>query len=117
VAIEAAARALELMSMLLPELFQGFLRPLDSASIQRIQDSIGQAVALTHSIVDEAKHERIGLLAAEPDLGSLRWTLLRLRHDFVIFGRAAAEPLSEALQARLGPLLLRLAEARPITCA
>jgi uncharacterized membrane protein YccC len=109
-AIDAAARALELMSKLLPELFQGFLRHLDSASIQRIQDSIGQAVAQTHSIVDEAKHERIGLLAAEPDLGSLRRSLLRLRHDFVIFGRAAAEPLSEALQARLGPLLLRLAE-------
>jgi hypothetical protein len=110
VAIEAAARALELMAKLLPELFQGFLRPLDSASIQRIQDSIGQAVAQTNSIADEAKHERIGLLAAQPDLGSLRRTLLRLRHDFVMFARAAAEPLSEALQARVGPLLLRIAE-------
>jgi hypothetical protein len=40
VAIEPAARALELMVKLLPELFQGILRPLDSASIQRIQDSI-----------------------------------------------------------------------------
>ena len=110
VAIEAAARALELMAKLLPELFQGFLRPLDSASIQRIQDSIGQAVAQTHSIADEAKHERIGLLAAQPDLGSLRRTLLRLRHDFVMFGRADAEPLSEAPQARLGPLLLRIKE-------
>jgi uncharacterized membrane protein YccC len=110
VAIEAAARALELMANLLPELFQGFLRPLDSASIQRIQDSIGQAVAQTHSIADEANHERIGLLAAQPDLGSLRRTLLRLRHDFVMFGRAATEPLSEALQARLGPLLLRIEE-------
>jgi hypothetical protein len=65
-AIEAAARALELMAKLLPEQFQGFLRPLDSA---RTQDSIGPAAAQTHSIADEAKHERIGLLAArrEPE--------------------------------------------------
>lgn len=117
VAIEAAARALELMAKLLPELFQGFLRPLDSASIQRIQDSIGQAVAQTHSIADEAKHERIGLLAAQPDLGSLRRTLLRLRHDFVMFGRADAEPLSEAPQARLGRCSCASRKARPLTSA
>jgi uncharacterized membrane protein YccC len=35
-AIEAAARALELMAKSLSELFQGFLRPLDSASNGRI---------------------------------------------------------------------------------
>jgi hypothetical protein len=100
------------MAKLLPEQFHGFLRPLDSASIQRIQDSIGRAVAQIHSIADEAKRERIGLLAAQPDLGSLRRTLLRLRDDFVMFGRAAAEPLSEAHQARLGPLLLRIDQLR-----
>src|SRR5271155_1254301 len=59
VAIEAAARAAELMAKSLPELFQGFLRPLDSASNGRIQDSFGEAVGQTQSIAVEARHERI----------------------------------------------------------
>jgi hypothetical protein len=36
--------------------------------------------------------------------------MLRLRHDLVMIGRAAAVPLPEMFQARLGPLLARLAE-------
>jgi hypothetical protein len=66
--------------------------------------------ALPPCVVAMEACERTGLLAAQPDLGPLRRTLFRLRHDFVMFGRAAAEPLSEALQARLGPLLLRIEE-------
>jgi hypothetical protein len=38
-------------------------------------------------------------------------TLLRLRHDLVMVGRAAAEPLPARFQARLGSLLTRLGEA------
>ena len=93
-AIEAAARALELMAKSLPQLFEGFLRPLDSGSIGRIQDAFGEAVGQTQSIAAEARHERISLLAADPDLGPLLRTLLRLRHDFVMLGRAAAESAS-----------------------
>jgi hypothetical protein len=37
-------------------------------------------------------------------------TLTRLRHDLVMIGQAAAEPLPESLQARLGPLLTRVAQ-------
>ena len=37
-------------------------------------------------------------------------TLLRLRHDIVMIGRAAVVPFSETLQARLGPPLARDAE-------
>ena len=102
-AIEAAARAAELMAKSLPQLFQGFLRPLDSESITRIQDAIGEGVSQTQSIAAEARHERIVLLAADPDLRPLLRTLSRLRHDFVMLGRAAVEPLPDALEARLGP--------------
>jgi uncharacterized membrane protein YccC len=104
-AIEAAARAAELMAKSLPQLFQGFLRPLDSESITRIQDAIGEGVSRTQSIA-EARHERIVLLAADPDLRPLLRTLSRLRHDFVMLGRAAVEPLPDALEARLGPPVL-----------
>lgn len=109
-AIEAAARALDLMARLLPELFGGFVRPRDPAANDRLQDSIGQAVARTDAIAVEARHERIGFLAGEPDQGPLLRTLLRLRHDLVMLGRAATQRLPEALQARLGSPLARVAE-------
>ena len=110
-AIEAAAQALDLMARLLPELFAGFVRPRDAAANDRLQNSIGQAVARTDAIAVEARHERIGLLAAQPDQGPLLRTLLRLRHDLVMLGRAATEPLPDTLQIRLGPALARVAGA------
>ena len=94
----------------LPELFEGFIRPRDSAAIARIQDSIGEAVARMRASAAEARHERIVFLAAEPDYGPLMRTLTRLRHDLVMIGQAAAEPLPESLQARLEPLLARVAQ-------
>lgn len=109
-AIEDAARMLDLMASSLPELFGGFIRPRDKGAIWRIEDSIGQAVAQTQAIAAEVRHERISLLAAEPDQGPLLRTLLRLRHDLVIIGRAGVEPLSETLQARFGLVLARVAE-------
>jgi hypothetical protein len=77
----------------------------------RIHDGIGQAVARLQGIAAEAKHERISVLQADPELGPLSRTLLRLRHDLVIIGRAAAEPLPETFRQRLGPPLARVAEA------
>jgi hypothetical protein len=49
--------------------------------------------------------------ADEPDPGPLLRTLLRLRHDLVIVGRAAVVPLPQALRPRLGPPLARLVAA------
>jgi uncharacterized membrane protein YccC len=110
-AIEDAARMLDRVAGCLPELFEGFVRPRDTAAILRIENSFGQAVAQTEAIAAEARHERIGFLAAEPNQGPLLRMLLRLRHDLVMIGRAAAEPLPETLQARLGPSLMRVAGA------
>jgi hypothetical protein len=98
------------MARSLPELFEGLIRPRDPAAIAHIQDSIGEAVARTQASAAEAKHERIVFLASEPDHGPLMRTLTRLRHDLVMIGLAAAEPLPESLQARLGPLLARVAQ-------
>ncbi len=108
-AIEAAARALDLMARSLPDLFAGFLEPADPAAFGRLQDGVGQAVAEAETIAAEARHERIGFLATQPELGPLLRTVLRLRHDLVMIGRAAAAPLPDALQGRLGPPLGRVA--------
>ena len=59
----------------------------------------------------EANRERITYLAGAPDLGRLLRTLLRLRHDLVMIGRAVVEPLPEACQTRLGPAVQSVADA------
>jgi uncharacterized membrane protein YccC len=109
-AIEAAGQMLDLAARWLPELFAGFVQTHDAAAIRRIQDGIGQAFARLDATAAEARHERIGFLAAGPDLGPLLRTLLRLRHDLVMIGRAGAVPLPETFPARLGPPLARVAE-------
>ncbi len=101
---------LELAARSLSELFAGFLQARDGATIGSIQDSIGQAFARLDAIAAEARHERITFLAAEPDPRPLLRTLLRLRHDLVMIGRAAAMPLPESFRPRLGPQLTWVAE-------
>jgi uncharacterized membrane protein YccC len=107
---EAAARSLERMARALPELLQGVSRELRGGAIARIQDHIGNSVAAFQDIMAEAKREHMIALAASPDPAPLSRTLLRLRHDFVIIGRAVATPLPEAFAQRLGPALGRIGE-------
>jgi uncharacterized membrane protein YccC len=108
--LEAAGEMLDLAARSLPELFTGFVQTRDATAIGRIQDSLGQAFARLDAIAAEARHERIGFLTAEPDPGRPLRTLLRLRHDLIMIGRAATVPLPQTFQARLGPLLARVAE-------
>jgi uncharacterized membrane protein YccC len=109
-AIEAAADMLDLLARALPRLFAGFTRPLDQTEVVRIQDGIGSAFARVAAIGDEARREQMTYLEAQPDPGPLMRTLLRLRHDLVMIGRAAAVPLPDLVQARLGPSLARVVE-------
>jgi hypothetical protein len=92
------------MGSVLPELLAGFTRQADPKEMGRIQDDIGQAVSAFQDIAAEAKREHLINLTSGPDPAPLSRTLLRLRHDFVIIGRAAA-PLPDALVGRLGPFL------------
>lgn len=105
--LEAAARVLEQLARVLPVLLAGFARNLDPTAIGRIQDEIGKAVSASQGILDEAKRERLVSLVAEPDPGPLSRTLLRLRHDLVIIGRAAVVPLPDVIAERLGAALTR----------
>jgi uncharacterized membrane protein YccC len=109
-AIEAAAQMLDLAARSLPELFAGFVQTRDAAEMGSMQDSIGQAVVRLDAIAVEAGHERLGIFAAVPDPGPLVRTLLRLRHDLVMIGRAAAVPLPETFLPRLGPPLACVAQ-------
>jgi uncharacterized membrane protein YccC len=110
-AIEAAAHMLDVMAQALQELFAGFTGALDATAIQPIQERVGKLIARLDVIHAEVKRERMSQLADEPDPGPLLRTLLRLRHDLVIVGRAAVDPLPQGLQSRLAPPLERLVAA------
>jgi hypothetical protein len=62
-------------------------------------------------ITSEAQHELLITLATQPDPGPLSRTMLRLRHDLVIIGRAGIKPLPDPLRARLGPALMHVGAA------
>jgi uncharacterized membrane protein YccC len=110
-AIDSAGRVLNLMAQVLPDLFAGLTQSVDAAANLRIQDTIGEAIAHLDDIAVEGRHERMTRLAAEPDQAPLLRSLLRLRHDFVMIGRAAVVPLPETFQAGLGPALARVSKA------
>jgi hypothetical protein len=108
--VKAAVRILDQLAQTLPKILSGFTHKMDPIETSRLQNEIGGAVSSFQAIVAEAKHEPFIGLTGEPDSGPLSRTLLRLRHDLVIIGRAAAMPLPDIFVERLGPLLTRLGE-------
>jgi uncharacterized membrane protein YccC len=103
--LPAAERALNLLADGLPALLRGFVRPMTLEEIGAIQDSVGQSVIAFQAVIDERQHEALIGVAAKPDPAPFSRTLLRMRHDLVILGRAAATPLPHDLQERLEPHL------------
>jgi uncharacterized membrane protein YccC len=99
--VEAAARMLDRMAQALGELLAGLTQGLEVDALHRIQDGIGQALVHMNVVGDEAERERAARLAGGPDTGPLLRTLLRLRHDLVIIGRAATVPLPKTFTSRL----------------
>ena len=95
----------------LPRLLAGFTGELDVATNSGIQNDIGAAVSEFQQITAEAQHELMITFAAQPDPGPLSRTMLRLRHDLVIIGRAGMRPLPEPLLTRLGTPLTRVGTA------
>ncbi|MDB5637063.1 MAG: hypothetical protein JWP51_1971 [Bradyrhizobium sp.] len=106
-----AARTLELIAAALGELLAGLMRGLDNDALHRLQDGIGQALVGLNEIGAEAERERAAHLASGPDTGPLLRTILRLRHDLVMIGRASAAPLLSDLQARLAAPLAKVRDA------
>src|SRR6202158_2914584 len=98
----SAARALELIAAALSELLAGLRRGLDNDALHRLQDGIGRALVELNATGAEAERERAAHLSRGPDTGPLLRTILRLRHDLVMVGRASVVPLPSGLQARLG---------------
>src|SRR6478752_8872970 len=101
-----AARLLELLAAAFAELLAGLTRGLDNDALHRIQDGIGAALTGLNATGAEAERERAARLSSGPDTGPLLRTILRLRHDVVMIGRATVVPLPADVQVRLaGPLV------------
>lgn len=96
-----SARLLELLAAAFAELLAGLTRGLDNDALHRIQDGIGTALTGLNATGAEAERERAVRLSSGPDTGPLLRTILRLRHDVVMIGRASVVPLPSDLQSRL----------------
>ncbi len=104
--LKAAVRLLQQLAHDLPRLIAGCSGGFDPATNARIQDEIGAAVTRFQQITAEAQHELMITFAAQPDPGPLSRTMLRLRHDLVIIGRAGTKPLPEPLRTHLSQPLI-----------
>ncbi|WP_284261562.1 FUSC family protein [Bradyrhizobium iriomotense] len=97
----SAARLLELIADAFTELLKGLTRGRDNDALHRIQDGIGTAMVGLNATGAEAERERAARLSSGPDTGPLLRTVLRLRHDVVMIGRATVVPLPADVQIRL----------------
>ena len=107
----SAAKVLELMASALNELLSGLTRGRDNDALHKLLDGIGSALAGLNTIGAEAERERAARLTTGPDTGPLLRTVLRLRHDLVMIGRATVVPLPADLQRRLVSPLKQVSDA------
>ena len=106
----SASHALELMASALHELLSGLTRGRDNDALHALQDGIGTALVSLNAVGTEAERERAAHLTTGPDTGPLLRTVLRLRHDLVMIGRASVVPLPVELQQRLALPLARISD-------
>lgn len=97
---EAAGLVVLKMSSLVVVLMKG-----PPESVQQNHDDIRKALAQAEAIADEAVREQAAYVAAGPDPLPLCRALRRLRNDLSMVGRAIAEPLPEAVNEFLGPVI------------
>lgn len=108
---QVASRTLDLMARVLVTLLAGLRQGLADNELHGLQDGIGQTLNELNTLGVEAERERRAHLSREPETGPLRRTLLRLRHDLVMVGRAAGQPMPEEMRQRLQPRLDAVASA------
>jgi len=109
-ALKAGAAIMDKFAASLPTLLGGFTQALQLDDILQIQEELGKALAQFQALLAETKKERLTYIHPETDLASLARTLLRLRHDFVIIGRAATETLPSVFAERLPPILRQITQ-------
>jgi uncharacterized membrane protein YccC len=112
--IAAAARMLDHLADLLDDWLAVLSGSGDRARITQLQDDIRAGMARLEIAAGEARDERRTYLTQEFDPDPLVRTVFRLRNDLVMVGRAAAEPLPEAIVARLRELVQQVSNATQV---
>src|ERR1700722_10691674 len=108
ITIQASVDRLDLMADALSTFLEDQTGGLDDADRRRINDGIAVALTRLNATGAEAEHERNARLTSGPDTGPLLRTLLRLRHDIVMLGRAVGCELPEEIEAQLTPPLKKI---------
>jgi uncharacterized membrane protein YccC len=107
---EAGADTLELVAAALAQMLEhhtGGERP----DIRQINAELANFINRLNATGAEAEHERTARLTSGPATGPLLRTLLRLRHDIVILGRAVGCELPAPIETRLTPPLRQISVA------
>ena len=91
-----AADALDEMAKTALGLTKGFEIGLEAPAARSLQRAIGPLLEEIGAMADEAGQEK-GLRAGTEDAGPLHRSLLRLRHDLVMIGRAVEQPVPGVL--------------------
>jgi uncharacterized membrane protein YccC len=111
---DAAGRTLVRLADLLEALIDALSAPSDAGLILARQDAARKSIAALETISDEAARERRNYLSDDADPEPVTRTLRRVRHDLILIGRVAAEPLPEA---QTPPLKDSLAAFKTATAA
>jgi uncharacterized membrane protein YccC len=108
---EAAGRVLQRLADLFADLTSALVGASDPAEILAHHDAVRVALNALETISDEAARERRNYLSDDSDPEPVTRTLRRVRHDLVLIGRVAAEPLPEAARVSLKQPLAALSQA------
>jgi uncharacterized membrane protein YccC len=98
---DAAAKILIRMADLLPVLVADLKASRPDSPAQKLQSHVGDGFRKLAAVNIEAARERSAYLNSDPDPQPLIDVTLRLRHDIVLMGRAAVEPLPPLVLERL----------------
>lgn len=106
---EAAAKVVSLNANLIEVLIDELTAdPKGRAALQTLHPQIRAALKKAEAAAEEAARERKSHLTDAADPEPLIRTLYRVRHDLVMIGRAATNPLPERVLDKIGPSLLKL---------
>lgn len=108
---EAAAQVVRLNAELVTLLLNGVLADAGAIGTPALHARIRASLKQVESAADEAARERKSHLTDAPDPEPLVRTLYRVRHDFVMIGRAAASPLDERIRVRLATCIAQIRDA------
>jgi uncharacterized membrane protein YccC len=106
---QEAARTVGFMAELSACLLAGIAGQAELSGVPSLKARIRGSIAHAETVGEEAQRERASHLTDAPDPEPLLRTLRRLRHDFGMLSRLAADPLPESIRAPLAEPLAGIA--------